>query len=401
MDAMPLRDLCRLALLLTTLQATMVANADTWRPATTQTYTSSDDAWQLTIEPSVSSDQGAHVGDQTAGEDRSGEVANDARTSARGTMEHCIGGRCRRAWQHHLLNDVAPVSVLVTDSGYVMTLDNWVSMGFGPHAVVLYDPAGSLIAKYALVDFLPREYVMALPRSVSSLHWRDSPRIDRDGIRIVVPVVVPSEGAEEEDDTHTQFVDVVFDPRDGSVALPAPEVWMPAQKEAATALATQRALLADELEQAIVPLLPPDSREPLDWHVYLREAFSRLDEDEAGFPATFVVPSPADPGYAKEVGRLHARLQDAKARDVIMLGALSQDTLLDLLKQEAASFHPGMRAWPRLYLLLDAERFAQASALLAPSGATLIQLDPARAIPQRADYLEAWEDYLQGRPDEE
>lgn len=386
---MRLRDLCSVAVLLVTLQAATVANADTWRPATTQTYVSNDDAWRLTIEPRLSSDRSAR------------DHGSGAQTAALGTLEHCVRARCRRAWQRHLLNGVAPVSALVTDSGHVMTLDNWSSMGFGPHAVALYDSTGALIAKYALVDFLPREYVMALPHSVSSLHWRDNPRMDEDGIRIVVPVVVPSEAAEEEDDENTQFVDVLFDPRDGSVTLPAPDVWIAAQKEAASALAAQRVLLAQELEQAVMPLLAPDSREPLDWHVYLREAFLRLDDDEAVFPATFVLPSTADPGYGKEVERLHARLRDAKAQDVFMLAALSQDTLLDLLKQEAVGLRSGMFARPRFYLLLDGPRFAQASALLEASGATLIQLDPARAIPQRADYLEAWESYLQGRPDGE
>ena len=86
---------------------------------------------------------------------------------------------------------------------------------------------------------------------------------------------------------------------------------------------------------------------------------------------------------------------------VIMLAALSQDALLDVLKQEAASFRHGVPAWSRIYLRLDEEHFRQASVLFAPSGATLMRLDPARAIPQRADYLEAWEDYLRGRPDSE
>jgi len=390
---------CGLALLLAMLQIAAPARADSWRAPTTLQYRSADGTWRLTVEPRALSDQRTFFRDQLDGKDRPGGVVGDTRTAAIGTMEHCIRDACKRAWQRNLLNGVAPVNAIVTDSGHVMTFDNWHSMGFGPHAVVLYDPAGSLVANYALTDFLPKEYVMALPRSVSSLHWRSSPRVHEDGVRIVVPVVVPSEAAEEEDDAHTRYVSVIFDPRDGAVALPAADVWAPALQQAASALALQRVVLAGEIEKALAPLLPPDSIDLTDWHAYLRDAYWRLEEDNTGFPATLVLPQPAAPDYEKEAKRFRTRLYETHDPDVIMLAALSQDTLLDVLRQEATKFRRGVPAWPRIYLLLDEKRFQQASVLLAPSRATLIRLDPTRAIPQRPDYLEAWEDYLQGRPD--
>ncbi len=389
-----------LVFLLAMLHLASPAYADTWRAPVTRQYRSADGAWRLTVEPRVSSDPRRHLGDRHTGEDRTHRAADDIQAAAIGTMERCIHGVCSRSWRRNLFNAVAPVSVIVTDDGHVMTLDNWSSMGFGPHAVVLYDPAGSPVANYALTDFLPEEYVMALPRSVSSLHWRGSPRIDRDSVRIVVPVVVPSEAADEEDNDHTHYVDVVFDPRDGAVTLPASDAWSPALQQAASALASQRAMVVEELERALAPLLPPDSTDLRDWHAYLRDAYSRLEADDTAFPATLVLPHPTAPDYDKEAKRLRARLHETHNPDVIMLAALSQDALLDVLKQEAASFRHGVPTWPRIYLLLDEARFRQASVLFA-SGTTLIRLDPARAIPQRVDYLEAWENYLRGRPDSE
>lgn len=392
---------CGLVFLLATLQFASPAYADKWRAPTTQQYRSANGAWRLTVEPHLSSDQTSYLRDQPEGRARPGGGEGNTQTAAIGAMARCAQDVCTPSWQRNLLNGVAPVSVVVTDDGHVMTLDNWTSMGFGPHVVVLYDPTGSPVAKYALTDFLPKEYVKALPRSVSSLHWRGSPRIDEDGVRIVVPVVVPSEAAEEEDDARTRYVDVAFDPRDGAVALPTPDVWTSALRQAASALVTQRALLAEELAQALAPLLPPASDELRDWHAYLREAYSRLDKDDTAFPATLVLPLSTAPDYQEEVQRLRSRLYETEDPEVIMLAALSQDTLLDLLKKEATHVRPGVPAWSRIYLLFDEARFKQASLLFAPSGATLVQIDPARAIPQRAGYAEAWENYLQGRPDDE
>lgn len=398
---MRLRDLSRIALLLAILHAAAAAHADSWRPPTTRQYTSDDGAWRLTVEPRELSDQLTYFREQIDGKERPCGIAGDTQTSAIGTMEHCLQEMCRRVWQRNLLNGVAPVGVVVTDTGRVMTFDNWHSMGFGPHAVVAYGPDGIPVAKYALVDFLPEDYVMALPRSVSSLHWRGSPRTAADGERIVVPVIVPSDAADEEDDEHTRYVEVIFDPRDGSFALPPPGIWSPALRQASLTLAKQRESMAEELARALAPLLPPESGDLTDWHAYLRDAFSRMDNDDVTFPETFVFPAPTASGYGKEVGRLRSRLHEPGEPEVIMLAALSQDTLLEVLKEEAGGLPPDMPVRPRIYLLLDDARFAQASALLAASDATLVQIDPARPIPQRPDYQQAWENYLRGTSGEE
>lgn len=72
-----------------------------------------------------------------------------------------------------LLNPVAPVDVFLTDSGRVITLDNWHNMGYGK-VVVLYDLSGSVIRAYSLQDLFAPTDIKQFRRSVSSIRWRQA-----------------------------------------------------------------------------------------------------------------------------------------------------------------------------------------------------------------------------------
>lgn len=73
-----------------------------------------------------------------------------------------------------LTNPVAPVSALVSDQGYFVTLDNWHNFGFGK-VVAIYGPSGKLIRSYELTDLYPAQMVQRIPRSMSSRNWRCQP----------------------------------------------------------------------------------------------------------------------------------------------------------------------------------------------------------------------------------
>ena len=73
-----------------------------------------------------------------------------------------------------LLNPIAPVDVLLANSGHMITLDNWHNVGYG-RVVVAYDSAGKLLRSYELRDLFEPEEIARFPHSVSSIHWRKGP----------------------------------------------------------------------------------------------------------------------------------------------------------------------------------------------------------------------------------
>ena len=78
-----------------------------------------------------------------------------------------------------LQNPVAPVLFLVTDRGYLLTLDNWHNMGFGK-AVASMRPRRLVFAS-ELKDVFSESEVNAFKRSVSSIWWRTETVYVREG----------------------------------------------------------------------------------------------------------------------------------------------------------------------------------------------------------------------------
>jgi hypothetical protein len=70
-----------------------------------------------------------------------------------------------------LANPVAAVDFLVTDRGYLATVDNWGSIGYGK-VVVLYSPRGDLIQAFELKDLFSADEIEKFAHSVSSIWWR-------------------------------------------------------------------------------------------------------------------------------------------------------------------------------------------------------------------------------------
>lgn len=70
-----------------------------------------------------------------------------------------------------LLSPVAPNIVKLTDTGALVTVDNWHNVGYG-HIVVAYDAAGRTLAKFTLADLIPEEEHAEIPTSASSIWWR-------------------------------------------------------------------------------------------------------------------------------------------------------------------------------------------------------------------------------------
>ena len=73
-----------------------------------------------------------------------------------------------------LLNPVAPVSSMLSDSGALITFDNWHNAGYGK-VVVIYSLTGKPLAARELEDLYSDEKLSDLPMSSSSRWWRCRP----------------------------------------------------------------------------------------------------------------------------------------------------------------------------------------------------------------------------------
>jgi hypothetical protein len=73
-----------------------------------------------------------------------------------------------------LLNPVAPVDFLVSNTGHLITFDNWHNLGYGK-AVAIYDPSGNPVASWELEQLYTSDQLRSIGSSVSSRWWRCSP----------------------------------------------------------------------------------------------------------------------------------------------------------------------------------------------------------------------------------
>ena len=168
------------------LALSTIARADQWLPATPQTFTSSAGTFRLTVFPREIAGPLPYFEDKVEQKDKPGQRASGQR-ACEATLEELINGRYLPLWRKPLVNDVSPVTALVSDrDGSFVTFDNWHSMGWGDDAVVVYDGDGSVTRKLSLNDLFTQAEIDRMPRSVSSIRWHASRRIDdEEGVVII------------------------------------------------------------------------------------------------------------------------------------------------------------------------------------------------------------------------
>lgn len=71
-------------------------------------------------------------------------------------------------WKRSLIN--VPMTVLVSDLGDVVTLDTYARPG-REHALVVYGPAGQVLADYRLEQLLTPQEIATVPHSMSGRFW--------------------------------------------------------------------------------------------------------------------------------------------------------------------------------------------------------------------------------------
>jgi hypothetical protein len=137
------------------------------------------------------------------------------------------------------------------------------------------------------------------------------------------------------------------------------------------------------------PLLGPPSDKESDWHAYLREAYFRLDADwQEGFPGTTVLRLPEAKDYAASRRWVQEALaEDAYEGRVLMFASPSQENLTAVLQKESKAVGKGKLKGVRIYVAVGDHYWPPIEEALRPTGATLIQIDPANPIAQRPQRL--------------
>lgn len=165
------------------------ANADTWALPQEQTVCSENDKFCIKIVPKKLESQLSYFKDKVDGRNDAGADKKIEENYCKGVFyARDAGGRLHEKWKIKLVNEVSPVTILVSNDGdYVVTFDNWHGVGYGEEVVVIYDASkGDLIRKMGLSDFLTENDIASLPMSVSSIWWGGKHRIDDDNLVLKV-----------------------------------------------------------------------------------------------------------------------------------------------------------------------------------------------------------------------
>lgn len=352
--------------------------ADTWRWPETKAYTSDGARFRLTVEP--------------------GRLSGE-RQSPSGTLEQRLpDGEWRRVWARPLVNLHAPVSAIVADAGdFVVTFDNWHSLGHGDDVVVVYDAQGGIVASLALGDFLPSAIVQAFPRSSSSIWWGGEHRFDGAGDAAVLEVAVPEVGGIPRAERHFR---VRLDLATGTTEIVRDMDWI------AALAATRRinALQARQRREFEAPLVAPAVNSRRAWQAYAREVHRRLDPSwPPSAHELLLLRMPPDADFMGEVRSIRgmlgfSRLADWRATDgrrqswqeaptAFVFASPAPGKLADALVTEAATLRSGSLAGWRVYATCEPRDQGRLRLALARLGAEFIPVGLDQPIPQRLERL--------------
>lgn len=163
-----------LVVLFAILAATAAARADDW-PAPKTRYVKSDSArYRAIVVPGAKGKPG------------SVELYDDRDPT-----------KPKKLYRRAPVNQLAPVKVLLSDGGQLVTLDDWDNAGY-KHALVIYDRKGKVVVDCALEHLLLPDELARVDTSISSRWWRLEEKADTDvwidGAAVLVKVKT-TEGA--------------------------------------------------------------------------------------------------------------------------------------------------------------------------------------------------------------
>lgn len=254
------------------------ASADSWMPPKVQTYASPDGRTRVVVTPRPLDGALPFFEDKVAGKEPAGQQTGNPQLHPTATLQRRTGRDWETSWTVPLVNDVAPVETLLANEGrYLVTFDNWHSVGHGVDAIVIYGRDGALIRKLALADVLSSDHIALLSRSVSSLYWSGTHALSRDGETLIVRVIEPVEESDFTDDPKTAPIRVRLS--DGFIFPKEGREWV--RTQAAIDALTAKRFTRWQLARAVraSPLRAPADREDEDaWRAYAVELRERLND---------------------------------------------------------------------------------------------------------------------------
>lgn len=364
--------------------------ADSWNLPEVATYTSDDGLWRLTVTPRELSNQLAYFEDKVAGKDKAGERSG-GNEKARGLLQKRAEQHWVNVWDKALVNDVAPVEVLVSSSGRIAALDNWHATGYGDSTVVVYDMAGLPVCSLGLYDLLPAIVVDNLPHSVSSIQWRTDARYSDNGQVLLLTIATSNGFSNQQDLTDNKEQDLKLSLRmkDCSVVPPSKDVW-----HAVLAMAQKRQWAADKEHEDwrakfLAPLSAPTDDNPQAWKNYLSSAWSRTTARDSGvYPRVQVLTPEGRPKYESSLEDLKKELRLlGQWSEVLVVGSASPKSLVTAIEQFSAGASPDSLRSKQIVLALPSAYFEAARKTLVPTGANIVQIDPTVPISQSDEYL--------------
>jgi len=189
-----------IALALLAIGAFAPAHADSWRLPKKEKYYSPNKKYYLEVIPKKLESQLKYFEGKVEGRDNAGALKGVKENRAKVVFyaRRADGGYSKK-WEFPLLNEVSPVSALVSNRGdFVVAFDNWHSVGYGDNVVVIYRSGGTLVKKFGLEDLLTEGDIETLPRSVSSIWWGGEHYIDEASGILVLKVVSNSKSSWDE-----------------------------------------------------------------------------------------------------------------------------------------------------------------------------------------------------------
>lgn len=159
------------ALLVLILFVHASVRADSWELPRKTKYYSLDRKYCLEMIPKKLESQLAYFEDKVKGKENAGAVKGQKDNRAKGIfyVRGSIG--YSKKFEFPLLNEVSPVTALVSNKGYVVTFDNWHMAGYGDNVVVIYRSDGTLVRKFGLNDLFTEGDIERFKHSVSSIWW--------------------------------------------------------------------------------------------------------------------------------------------------------------------------------------------------------------------------------------
>lgn len=367
-----------LALLVLTLPRAV--RADSWAPPEVQVIEAEGGNFRLTITPPPMAGALEYFREeaQASLEGRSLE-----RTAPIGLLERRRPNGWEPVWAEPLVNKISPVSAIVAPDGqYVVTFDNWHSVGFGRDAIAIYDATGRLVRALAVTDLVSEDYFETLPRSVSSVSWQKQPaRIEGGELKLLIRYPGSRESMGE----------LPFSIRlaDGVVTLPPDDLLAEAEDASLAIRRAREKAEADRQAYLRAPLSAPDGCDTAEWHGYLIEAFYRLTPTylDSPYPTETVLFPTGHTKNEDSINWLIENVVDAWEGDDLAIAAPCDAPLLVQALERALAARESAMDGMTFYIVGSGELRDRVAALVEAAGAELVYLDTAQSIPQRPERI--------------